>query len=327
MFDIWRSGFVRRGLKSVVSTAGVSPDEITWLPTGGQFQFVADPFGIERDGVLTVFVEAFDYHVRRGEIHFYQFDATNVLINRGIALAAPFHLSYPSLIEDGGELYMLPEGYKSGGLTLYRCVRFPDCWEPLQRLGDAAAIDATVVRHGERWWMFYALMGRDDRAMRELHAAWAPSLTGPWTPHAANPVREGFETSRPGGTAFEQGGLLHLPVQDCSSTYGAAVNLLRIDELTPEAFGATSIQRFEPGGLLEDHADGLHTLSGLGEVTCIDVKRVCRSRRERWVRTQYKIRRLLGLNGPRKGRRTTSAPMACAGGRIGNLRETPRAEG
>lgn len=306
MYDIWRSGFVRRGLSSVAATAGVKASEVTWLPDSGAFQYVADPFGIVRDDVLTVFVEAFDYRVRRGEIHFYQYDADDALIARGVALTQPVHLSYPSLIEDGGELYMLPEGYKAGGLTLYRCVRFPDVWEPVRQIMDVPAIDATVVRHGDRWWAFYALPGPDDRAMRELHVASADRLTGPWIPHAANPVRSGFDASRPGGTAFVHDGALHLPVQDCSTTYGAAITLLRIDVLTPDAFEATAVQRFGPEGLLADHEDGFHTLSGLGDVTFVDVKGIRQSSSEGWIKAQFKVRRLLGLNAPRA--RRTAAP-------------------
>lgn len=300
MYDIWRVGFVRRSQASVLDRGGVTPGEATWLPPcESTFQFIADPFGIQRDGLLTIFVEAFDYRVRRGEIHYYQYDLDDRLVDRGVALAEPFHLSYPSLIEDDGELYMLPEGYKSGALTLYRCVRFPDQWEPVERLLDAPAIDATVVQHGGRWWMFYALPGPDDRAMRELHVAWADALKGPWTPHPSSPVLSGFETSRPGGTAFEHDGALHLPVQDCSATYGAAVEVLRIDELTPQRFSASRAARLAPEGLLPDHGDGLHTFSGAGDVTFIDVKGIRRSPAEGWIRTQFKVRRLLGLNGPR----------------------------
>ena len=298
MYDIWRSGFVRRSLSSVTATAGIHASELTWLPDSGPFQYVADPFGIERDGLLTVFVEAFDYRVRRGEIHFYQYAAGNELIGQGVALAEPVHLSYPSLIDDGDELYMLPEGYKAGGLTLYRCVRFPDVWEPVQQIMNVPAIDATVVKHGDKWWAFYALPGPDDRAMRELHVAWADTLRGPWTPHAANPVRSGFDASRPGGAAFTHDGALHLPVQDCSTTYGAAINLLRIDILTPDAFEATRIHRFEPTGLLTGHEDGFHTLSGMGDVTFVDVKSIRRSSSEGWIKAQFKVRRLLGLNKP-----------------------------
>lgn len=307
MFDLWRSGFIRRPLSSFVDHEPRA-DEIVWLPDCGPYAYVADPFGITRDGVLTVFVEAFDYHVRRGEIHYRQYDADDRLVGQGVALSEPWHLSYPTLVEDSGELYMLPEGYKSGGLILYRCVRFPDQWEAVARIGEAAAIDATVVKHDGRWWMFHALPGPDDRAMRELHIASADALTGPWTSHVGNPVMRGFETSRPGGSAFVHGGALHLPVQDCASTYGAAINLLRIHTLTPDAFSAVVVKRFEPGHLLDGYEDGLHTLSGHGDVTFIDVKGIRQSSAEPWLKAGFKARRLLGLNGPR-GRRATGAAV------------------
>jgi hypothetical protein len=283
-----------------------NPDEIVWLPDCGPHAYLADPFAIERDGILTVFVEAFDYVVRRGEIHFYRYDPQDRLVGRGVALSEPWHLSYPSLIEDGGELYMLPEAYKSGGLILYRCVSFPDRWEPVARLGQAAAIDATVVRHNGLWWMFHALPGPDDRAMRELHLAWSETLIGPWTTHAANPVMSGVETSRPGGTAFVRDGVLHLPVQDCAATYGGAINILRIDDLSPTAFSATVSARFEAADLMSGFSDGLHTLSGCGGVTCLDVKSIRHSSAEPWLKAGFKLRRALGLSGPR-GRRATGA--------------------
>jgi hypothetical protein len=305
MFDLWRSGFIRRPLADVVDRPP-RPDEIVWLPDVGPYAYLADPFAIQRDGGLTVFVEAFDYHLRRGRIRFYRYDADDRLVDQGLALSEPWHLSYPTLIQDGDALYMLPEGYKSGGLILYRCVRFPDQWQDVARLGEAAAIDPTVVRHDGRWWLFYALAGPDDRAMRELHVAWAETLTGPWTPHPGNPVMRGLDVSRPGGTAFVQDGAVHLPVQDCAAAYGVAINLLRIDALSPRTFAASTVRRFEPGDLSPGFSDGLHTLSGLGGVTCIDVKAERRSAVEPWLKASFKLRRLLGVNGPR-GRRATGA--------------------
>ncbi|CAN5352115.1 hypothetical protein BH10PSE2_BH10PSE2_28590 [soil metagenome] len=297
MFDIWRVGYVRRPLAQL-AFAPIAASEIRWLPPRESFQYDADPFPIIREGVLTIFVEAFDYRVRRGEIHFYQYDAGDRLIRQGVALAEPFHLSYPALIEEESELYMVPEGYKSGGLNLYRCVRFPDRWERVARIADFPAIDATLIRHAGRWWMFHALPGPHDQAMRELHVAYADTLTGPWTPHPGGAVMTGRTLSRPGGTAFVHDGVPHLPVQDCTDTYGQAITLLRIDVLTPDRFRARPVHRLEPAGLLPGFEDGLHTLSGGPEVTCIDVKGIRRSRAEGTIRTQYKLRRLFGLNGP-----------------------------
>ena len=307
MYDEWRVGFARRPINHVLEPEALTADAIVWLPPCPRsFQFIADPFGIERDGVTTIFVEAFDYRVRRGEIHYYQYRGDD-LIGQGLALAEPFHLSYPSLIEDGGELYMLPEGYKSGGLTLYRCERFPDRWTPVQRLLDLPAIDATVVKHDGRWWMFHALPGPDDRAMRQLHVAYADDLKGPWTSHPGNPVRTGFLESRPGGTAFAHEGVLYLPVQECRPTYGAAIRLLRIDALTPTDFAASLVRRITPKGLLDGFADGLHTVSGDQRLTVIDVKGLRRSPAEKRIKLQYKLRRLFGLNGPRRRNQTDAA--------------------
>lgn len=309
MYDLWRSGFIRHPLADIVARGGPTADEIVWLPAGGPFDYLADPFPIERDGTVTVFAEWFDYRIRRGEIHALTYDRNNRLIARAVALAEPWHLSYPTLLEDQGELFMLPEGYRSGGLTLYRCTRFPDRWEPVARITDEPAIDATVVRHQGRWWMFHALPGPDDRAMRELHLQSAASLTGPWTPHPLNPVLTGWDRSRPGGTPLHLDGVLHLPVQDCTGAYGVAINLLRIDRLELDAFAAEIVRRFEPGDLLPEFGDGLHTLSGHAGVSCVDLKQVTSSPSEPWVRLTFKTRKLLGLNGPKASLRSDAAPV------------------
>lgn len=292
MIELWHAGFVPRPIADVAANPPTA-DEIVWLPPQGSFRFAADPFGLKRPEGLTLFAETWDYRVKRGEIHYFQYDNDNQLVASGPALIEPFHLSYPFLIEEGGELYMLPEANKSGVLTLYRCERFPDRWAPVKTLLDIPAIDATVVKHDGRWWMFYALPGADRRAMRELYVAWADDLLGPWHQHAANPVRAGLETSRPGGTPFVQDGKLHLPMQDCAATYGAAINLLRIDTLTPERFCATPGGRLTADGLLEGYADGFHTLSGHGDVTFIDVKRLHRSAAEPFIKLQFKLRKAL----------------------------------
>lgn len=296
MFDIWRPGYIRRSLTSVVDRPPVA-DEIRWLPARPELQFWADPFGMERDGVLTVFAEAYDYRVRRGEIHWLQYDAADRLLGKGLALSRPWHLSYPQLIEDGGDLFMLPEAHKSRRLTLYRCERFPDRWTPVARLLDLPAVDATVFRHDGQWRMLFCLPGPDERAMRELHVATAPALTGPWTvwPEA---VSTGLDRSRPGGGVFLRDGALHLPVQDCSETYGGALNLLRLDDPHPASFRSNVVGRLEPNGLLPGFEDGLHTLTGSGDVTFIDVKRLVDDPRERAFKRQAKFRKLFGLNRP-----------------------------
>jgi hypothetical protein len=309
MFDIWRSGYIRRPLASVIATPPRA-DEIRWLPLReSRFQYLADPFALEVDGRLSVLVEAFDYRVRRGEIHYLTFDAEDRLVDEGLALSERWHLSYPSLIQEGGELYMLPEAHKSKALTLYRCQRFPDRWRPVKRLLDLPAIDASVVRHDGRWWMFFTLPGHEERAMRELYVAAADQLMGPWRTWPS-PVLTGLNRSRPGGEAFVMGGHIHLPVQDCSQTYGGALNLLRIADPNPGSFRASMVDRMEAKGLLSGFTDGLHTLSGVGGVTCIDVKAFAEDPQiEPLFKKQARLRRYLGVNRARSTANAWARPI------------------
>lgn len=276
--DIWRVGIVRAPIADVAAT-GLAARDIGWLPEQPGFRFLADPFGLWRDGRLNMFVEAYDYRTRHGVIDRLTFDAELSLIDRATVLREPWHLSYPYVFEADGETWMLPEAHRSGALTLYRDAGTLDRWEPAARIVlDVVPIDATPFRHEGRWWLFYS--GGPDRTARmgALHAAWAERLEGPWHPHPLNPIRRDMNGGRPGGTPFVDGDRLCLPVQDCHDTYGGAVRILRFARLTPDAAQAELGPPIgPPAGTV--YRDGFHTLSACGPVTLIDAKRIDRSGR------------------------------------------------
>ena len=298
--DQWHVGVIHAPIARLLDADVLANAQVLWLPDPGNFRFIADPFGVHHDEKFTVFVEALDYRVKRGEIHYYTYDAAWNLADQGIALQMPFHLSYPTIIRDGDEIYMLPEAHKSGKLTLYRAVHFPDRWEPVADLLNLPAIDASVIQYQNRWWMFYALPGANNRALREMHVAYAETLMGPWIPHAENPVRDALDSARPGGLPFVHEGTLYLPTQDCVSDYGAAVNLLRIERLTPENFAATVVSHLSPKNLPSGYRDGLHTLSGEGAVTLIDVKRIQFSYWRYCINFERRVRRWLCMKNIRR---------------------------
>lgn len=274
--DIWRAGLVRAPIGELLAAGSVEGREVVWLPDAGPLRFLADPFGVWRDGRLFVFVETYDYRVRVGAIEVLTFDADLALVDRRAALSEPWHLSYPFIVEDAGETYMLPEAHKSGRLTLYRADAFPLGWTPVAVLEglDAVAIDATPVFHEGLWWLFYTPATTRAAKVSALHVAWAERLAGPWTPHAGNPVRYDAGSSRPGGTPGVVDGALVLPVQDCRETYGGAIRALRITRLTPDAFEAEAGPAIRAPASFGRYVAGLHTLAAAGEVTLIDAKRV-----------------------------------------------------
>jgi hypothetical protein len=266
--DIWRIGAVHAPLDEVLR-GGLQGREITWLADTGPLRFLADPFGLWRDGRLFVFAEAYDYRDRHGTIDVLTFDAGLRLLERRSVLKEPWHLSYPFVVEADGEIFMMPEAFKSGGLTLYRAAEFPYRWEPAQRITlDHVPIDATPVFHNGFWWLFYTPATTREAKVSALHVAYARRLTGLWTPHPKNPVRFDASSSRPGGTPFERDGALVIPMQDCRRTYGGGIRPLTVTTLTPTDFAATAGDVIAAPG-----EDGFHTVSAAGDVTLIDVKR------------------------------------------------------
>jgi hypothetical protein len=275
--DIWRAGIVPSPIERIAADGAVR--DVRWLAEEPSFRFLADPFGLWRDGRLHLFAEAYDYRTRHGVIDCLTLAEDFSVVRRQTVLREPWHLSYPYLFEADGETWMLPEAARSGALTLYRAAPFPDRWEPVSRIAlDVVPIDATPVRHDGLWWLFYS--GGKDRAARmgALHVAWAERLEGPWHPVAANPVRHDMAGGRPGGTPFVADGQLCLPVQDCSRTYGGAIRILRFTRLSPEGV-ETELGPAIVAPADTPYREGMHTLAGCGPVTLIDAKKIDRTGR------------------------------------------------
>jgi hypothetical protein len=88
-----------------------------------------------------------------------------------------------------------------------------------------------------------------------------------------NPVRVDITSSRPGGTARVIDGMVVLPVQDCATTYGGAIRLLRFPVLTPDRVEMAASDRMTVPPAFAPYVEGLHTLAAAGPVTLIDAKR------------------------------------------------------
>lgn len=272
--DIWRVGVVEAPMQALLSPGALAAQAITWLPDEGGLRFLADPFGLWRDGKLHLFAEAYDYRDRKGVIDHLVLDAGFKVVEQRRVLEEAWHLSYPVLIEADGQTYMLPEAHRSGRLTLYRAAEFPNRWEPAASIVlDQVPIDATPVFHAGLWWLFYTPATTRFEKVAALHLAYAERLLGPWTPHPGNPVRIDPSSARPGGTPIIVDGELVLPVQDCARTYGGAIRPLRIHTLTPDRFEASAGEPIAPPPGFSPYSRGLHTMASAGDVTLIDAKR------------------------------------------------------
>ncbi len=229
----------------------------------------ADPFVLEKNGRYFVFFEELPFAAKKAHISMIEVtrDGASAPVK---VLERDYHLSYPFLVEQDGELYMIPESAQNRTVEVYRCVDFPLRWR-LERvlLDNIRCVDATFHRGADRWWMFANLAAGGSRMFDdELHLFHAERLLGDWQPHPRNPVKSDARSSRPAGPLVWRNGALYRPAQICVPLYGAGISLNRVLRLTPQAYAERQVERILPSpesGLL-----GIHTWNRAGDLTVVD---------------------------------------------------------
>jgi len=150
-------------------------------------------------------------------------------------LDLPYHLSYPFLFEDQGEVFMIPETAQDHTVRLFRALDFPGSWKPEKVLFQGHAADTTLWRQDGFYWFFTSVADRPE-AGQSLLLFSAKSLTGEWTYHPANPISLDVRNARSAGALFTAGGRLIRPCQDGSAGYGCAINFQEILKLDPSDY-------------------------------------------------------------------------------------------
>ena len=198
--------------------------------------FVADPFVMRRDGGWFMFLEVLNRRRDVGEIGLATSDDGQAWRYRQIVLRESFHLSYPLVLEDSGEAYLVPETEAAGAIRLYQAARFPVRWTHAADLLTGRPFrDPTLFFHDGRWWMFTETGAHWQEGQLRLYHA--EQLMGPWQEHPESPVVEGdARIARPAGRVIEHDGGLIRFAQDCSCQYGKRVYAVRITELSTRRY-------------------------------------------------------------------------------------------
>lgn len=234
-------------------------------------RMIADPFPFVWKGQTFVFVEEALFRPKKGVIAYFQLDSEGRPGPLIQVLERPYHLSYPFVFGWQGNVYMIPESCGNRSIELYKAVDFPTRWQLEHTLfKDVDAVDATLLEHDGRFWMFVNMASADGSYCRQLHLYFAPSPFGPWTAHPGNPIIASLKRSRPAGRIFKWNGSFIRPSQDCSTTYGGAINFCRIEALSCDRYQETVIARAEPP--LFKGNTGIHTYNFTRQFEIIDCK-------------------------------------------------------
>jgi hypothetical protein len=271
--DHWNIGIIEQPIEDFINPQR-ERKPVKWLSKPGPGEFVADPFGVMREGQLTIFCEYLDYRDGVGTIAAIQPSGSAARVPVAIGPFPPVHLSYPAVFEHEGRILCIPETQGAREVALYGLERFPDKWIKVAALiANAAVVDATLFQHGDLWWLAGASDPGGAQSGADLYLWHALDITGPWTAHPANPVKTDVCSARPAGTPFMSDGVLYRPAQDSSVTYGSRVVIHRVHTLTTTTFREEPVAFVEPD-VKGPYPDGLHTLSAVGGMTLIDGKRL-----------------------------------------------------
>ncbi|MGE3922400.1 MAG: hypothetical protein AB7G13_05630 [Lautropia sp.] len=236
-------------------------------------RFLADPFVVTWQGQTCIFVEDYDYATAIGCIAAYVIEDGEAR-RVGVALAEPFHLSFPYVFEFEGQLYLCPESQAAAEIRIYRCLEFPLRWTLCATpMRGVDAVDTMIFRHGGKWWLATNIgRGSADEHYSELHLFSADHpLHGGWVPHPHNPVCIDSRKARNGGILRDGEVLFRIGQRQGLDQYGRAVSLNRIESLSETDYLERTERSLSAGFV--PRGVGLHHMHSNGAWTVFDFAR------------------------------------------------------
>ncbi len=218
----------------------------TLPPPAGEFW--ADPFLFSHQSKTYVFFENFSYQNQIGKISCGEIvDDTITAVSD--VIVRDYHLSYPFIFEEDGNIFMIPETTENQRLEIYICQKFPLEWSLHATAFEGECVaDATYFRDdNDNRWLFVN-KGYDGYFNDQLSIYHIDSLKlNKITPHRLNPVIVDARRARNAGPLFHKGNSLIRPSQNNSyGIYGYGLNLNRITKLSLDDYEEEVILEVTP---------------------------------------------------------------------------------
>lgn len=225
----------------------------------------ADPFLFEYKGETWLFTEAFDNKTEKGLIACSKYE-NGTFSSPKIVLEEDFHLSYPFVYEEDGEVFMLPETSADGCIQIYKAIDFPEKWmkhKVLVRVENAVdtivydkkLITSVVTDNSEKRVDIDIYDMNGELVMKSLHKE--------------------SQQARGAGRIVTAEGKTIRPAQDCTGgVYGAGLVFYQFEE-KGENFAETQMYTLSPKefSIGNQNAEGVHTYAKIKNLEVLDFKR------------------------------------------------------
>lgn len=237
-----------------------------------KYRFLADPFVIKKDGRFHIFVEDYDCRRSLGAISCIVVnpdDSYEIVEN---VLVEPFHLSFPFVFEESGEIFMLPETYEGNGIRLYRCIEFPNKWElDTELIKDVSATDTMLIKRQSKWFMLTNInqFFFPDH-VSQLHVFWSDTLrSSDWKPLSSLPIVNSSRIGRNAGLlSGKNGDRFRVRQRQAFNQYGAGFSIAKITHLDLDGYSEETFAEIEP--VFFDNLRGTHHMHGVEDFTVYD---------------------------------------------------------
>ena len=233
-------------------------------------RWFADPFILSvSDKEIVLLVEEFTYSIGRGRIARLAIDRNLLFISEmQIVLDLNTHLSFPSIVREGGRVFIIPENSASGNSTIYEYDDSSRKADPISVICDYPLTDATLHSEGDSAFLFSTFIPDPNGKTLTI---FKKDGTGKYQP--VQSVMFDDYVARNAGALLETAGGLIRPAQICDGGfgYGLGLEFQRVTYKDGQFSFEALERRFPPKGY-----DGMHTYNTFGEIAVVDCRRFLR---------------------------------------------------
>ena len=266
-YHYWKTGVVKNSITEIAENKSLIK-KVQWLNTENKRDFIADPFGFTTAKGEYIVYEKYNWKKNKGHIEVIERLTQKIVFK----LKADFHFSYPFVLEEGNEIYIIPETHQTNSIDLYQ---WNDNKQEMQLvktiIDNFPGVDNSILKHNNKHWLF-CTTSKHKMADHQLNLFYADELTGEWTPHPLNPIVTSINSARPAGSFIKSNGKIIRPSQNSGTTYGGKIVLNEITELTETTYSEKNLDVISPKDFNNKRIVGVHTISTMGDYTLVDAK-------------------------------------------------------
>ena len=224
--EVFVTGYRKRGETLIPMSHGGT---FAPVPNNKRYWY-ADPIIFKKNGRNYLFMEAFDKKAQKGKVAYCELTAHGPSEPK-VIIDEPFHMSFPTVFEMDGEVYMIPETSSDRSFRVYHATDFPEKWETVARFEtNRLYVDTTVLESHENG---FSILSCEVSPYREYECRFQKftfkrDASGKFTISEDSDFNFSQEydlQSRNGGALFEYNGKRYVAAQEStSSEYGLYMN-------------------------------------------------------------------------------------------------------